>query len=110
MKIQPEKIALKERISFLEEKKAKDLLVLKLQYRKTIDSFNPVSQLKTSIKELIIPPHLKSIVIIEIIKFCLSYFNKTLSTKHSNKPMKKAIVKIVLFELKKCIEKQVRKV
>ncbi|MDI9311057.1 MAG: hypothetical protein QM535_12650 [Limnohabitans sp.] len=105
MEITTEKTVLEGRIAFLKQKKASDLIILKLQYQKTIDSFNPINLLKKSAEEFISTPNLKSILFNEIIRLGTSYLTKNVLNEHSTNPLKRILGKIVKFGLKNFIKK-----
>lgn len=95
MKTIDEKIALKEKIFFLKEKKAIDLFNLKQQYHKTVASFTPLNLLKATTSDLLSTPNLKSMVFNEIIGFGTRYVAKKILPEQSKNPIKQMLRKFL---------------
>lgn len=93
MKKHDEKIALREKITFLKEKKATDLINLKQQYHETVAGFSPLNLLKVSAVEFVTSPNLKSMVLNEIIGFGTRYVAKNVLPEHSKNPIKQMLRK-----------------
>ena len=106
MKIIDEKVALKEKISFLKNKQAEDFLVLKNQYHITIDSFKPINLIKSSIEEVITSPNLKTNLISGVIGLGTNYLTKNLFNDNSVNPLKQVFGKVLKFTLKNFIKKK----
>ena len=101
-----EKVALKEKISFLKNKQAEDFLVLKNQYHITIDSFKTINLIKSSIEEVITSPNLKTNLISGVIGLGTNYLTKNLFNDNSVNPLKQVFGKVLKFTLKNFIKKK----
>jgi len=94
MKITNEKIALQEKITFLKEKKAIDLEIVKQQYHKTVSGLTPINLLKASAEDFLNTPNLKSMLFNELIGFGTRYVSKNVLGEHSKNPIKKILRKL----------------
>jgi hypothetical protein len=110
MKTTIEKIELEAKIAFLKEKQAEDLLILKDQYRSTVDSFKPLNLIKSATQEFMASPNLKENLIKGAIGFGTSYLTKKVLNEDSPNPIKRVLGKVLKFALKNFIGKKSKKI
>jgi hypothetical protein len=110
MKTTSEKIRLEAEIAFLKNKQAEDLLILKEQYYRTVESFKPVNLIKSATREFISSPNLKSNVINGAIGIGTSYLTKNLLNEDSVNPIKRVLGKVLKFAVKNFIGKKSKKI
>ena len=76
--------ALSNSISFLEEKRKRELEDLKQQLRYTGESMKPANLLKSAVSDLTSSPQFKSVLIKAAIGLAAGFLAKKLLTKHKN--------------------------
>lgn len=98
-----EKAALEAKIAFLKSKQNSDLVILKNQYRDTIDSFKPINLIKNSIEDAITSPNLKANLITGTVGFGINYLAKNFLNKHSGTNKKSILGNVLKFVVKNFI-------
>jgi hypothetical protein len=106
MKTVDKRIALREKISYLQKNQSYDLQILKNQYKETIESFEPLNLIKSSFQEVISSPNLKSNLINGVVGLGTNYLTKGFLNQNSTNPIKSIVGKVLKFALKNLIKKK----
>jgi hypothetical protein len=100
MKTITKKNELKDKITFLKEKQTSDLMILKHQYKATINSFKPLNIIKSTTQEFILNPDVKSTLINGAISLGNNYLSQNLLNENSKNPLKRVLGKVLTFAIK----------
>ncbi|GAB2616761.1 hypothetical protein GCM10027035_11410 [Emticicia sediminis] len=82
-------VLLKERITFLEDRQSREIVLLKEQVHVTYESLKPMNFLKDTIEEFTSQPNLKKNIFDGIASISTGYLSKKLFVGTSNNPVKK---------------------
>ena len=108
MKTINHKDAIQQKIDFLKDKQAEDLIILKNQYFYTIESLKPINIIKTAAQEFIASPNLKSNLINGVIGIGTQYLSKNLLNENSSNPVKRVLGRVFKFALKNFVGRKSR--
>lgn len=82
-------VLLKERITFLEDRQSREIIVLKEQANITYESFKPINLLKNTLEEFTYQPDLKEKVLKGVAGITTGYLSKKIFVGTSHNPIRK---------------------
>ena len=103
-----QKLVLEAKITYLKDKQATDLIILKAQYHETIDSFTPFNMLKNSVESILTTPNLKVKLLSQALNLGATYLTKVGISTSSENPIQGILGKIILFGLNKITRKKAK--
>jgi hypothetical protein len=106
MKTRDEQAILMERILALQHKQSSELQILKQQFEITYESLQPLNFIKSTIKEIVTSPDIKSDIINGVIGLGTNYVSNNFLNPTSKSPIKKLLAKGLKMALKNFVGKK----
>ena len=105
-----QKQVLDEEIERLQNKKAQDLLALKEQFKTAYDSIRPINLIKSTFKEVISSPDIKSNILNNAVGFATGYLSKVIMVGGSHNPIKRTLGTLLQFAITNVVSKNSDKI
>ena len=96
---------LKEAISLLENKQAKELKLLKEEFHTTYESLKPLNLVKNTLHQVEASPEIKKDILTNTIELATNYLSKKVLTNPVHAPIKKVLGSILQLAMANILDK-----